>query len=165
VLDPEILLVDEPDSGLDPVRTAYLNQLFIDLNAQIDATFLIVTHDINSCRTVPDNIGLLYHKHLAMFGPREMLLSSEEPVVAQFLNAQRVGPIGMSEEKDADELEAEKDIEMPPLPPIPRQIETSDGRPRRAAREPGSWCRENGVTPPPGSFEENMALTGSGGAE
>ena len=162
VLDPEILLVDEPDSGLDPVRTAYLNQLFIDLNAQIDATFLIVTHDINSCRTVPDNIGLLYHKHLAMFGPREMLLSSEEPVVAQFLNAQRVGPIGMSEEKDADELAAEKDIEMPPLPPIPRQIETSDGRPRRAAREPGSWCKENGVTPPPGSFAENMALTGSG---
>ncbi len=162
VLDPEILLVDEPDSGLDPVRTAYLNQLFIDLNAQIDATFLIVTHDINSCRTVPDNIGLLYHRHLAMFGPREMLLSSEEPVVAQFLNAQRVGPIGMSEEKDADELAAEKDIEMPPLPPIPRQIETSDGRPRRAAREPGSWCRENGVTPPPGSFAENMALTGSG---
>ena len=168
VLEPEILLVDEPDSGLDPVRTAYLNQLFIDLNAQIDATFLIVTHDINSTRTVPDNIGLLYHKHLAMFGPREMLLSSEEPVVAQFLNAQRVGPIGMSEEKDADELEAEKDIEMPPLPPIPRQIETSNGRPRRAAREPGSWCRENGVVPPPGSFEEGMALTSSskaGGSE
>ena len=158
VLDPEILLVDEPDSGLDPVRTAYLNQLFIDLNAQIDATFLIVTHDINSCRTVPDNIGLLYHKHLAMFGPREMLLSSEEPVVAQFLNAQRIGPIGMSEEKDADELAAEKDIEMPPLPPIPRQIETSDGRPRRAAREPGSWCRENGVTPPPGFVRREHGL-------
>ena len=74
VLDPEILLIDEPDSGLDPVRTSYINQLFIDLNAQIDATFLIVTHDINSTRTVPDNIGLLYHRHLAMFGPREMLL-------------------------------------------------------------------------------------------
>jgi phospholipid/cholesterol/gamma-HCH transport system ATP-binding protein len=163
VLDPEIVLFDEPDSGLDPVRTAFLNQLIIDLNAAISATFLIVTHDVNTARTVPDNIGLLYHKHLAMFGPREMLLSSEEPVVAQFLNAQRVGPIGMSEEKDADELEAEKDIEMPPLPPIPRQIETSNGRPRRAAREPGSWCRENGVTPPPGSFEEGMALTTKGG--
>ena len=47
VLDPEIVLFDEPDSGLDPVRTAFLNQLIIDLNAQIDATFLIVTHDIN----------------------------------------------------------------------------------------------------------------------
>ena len=74
VLDPEILLFDEPDSGLDPVRTSFINQLFIDLNAQIDATFLIVTHDINTARTVPDNIGLLYHRHLAMFGPREMLL-------------------------------------------------------------------------------------------
>lgn len=158
VLEPEILLIDEPDSGLDPVRTAYINQLFIDLNAQIDATFLIVTHDINSTRTVPDNIGLLYHKHLAMFGPREMLLSSTEPVVAQFLNAQRVGPIGMSEEKDADQLAAEADIEMPPLPPIPRQLEPSDGRPRRAAREPGAWCRDNNVTPPPGSFDANMSM-------
>ena len=41
VLDPEIVLFDEPDSGLDPVRTSFLNQLIIDLNAQIDATFLI----------------------------------------------------------------------------------------------------------------------------
>ncbi len=159
VLDPEIVLFDEPDSGLDPVRTSFLNQLIVDLNAQIDATFLIVTHDINTARTVPDNIGLLYHKHLAMFGPREMLLSSEEPVVRQFLNAQVVGPIGMSEEKDADELEAEKDMDLPPLPPIPMQLEPSNGQPRRSQREPGSWCKENGVEPPPGSFEENMTMT------
>lgn len=152
VLDPEILLIDEPDSGLDPVRTSYINQLFVDLNAQIDATFLIVTHDINTARTVPDNIGLLYHRHLAMFGPREMLLSSEEPVVRQFLNAQTIGPIGMSEEKDADELAAESGQELPPLPPIPLQLGTSDGRPRRAERPAGEWCRENGVVPPPGSF-------------
>ena len=157
VLDPEILLIDEPDSGLDPVRTSFINQLFIDLNAQIDATFLIVTHDINSTRTVPDNIGLLYHKHLAMFGPREMLLSSEEPVVRQFLNAQTVGPIGMSEEKDADELAAEKDLAMPPLPPIPLQLEPSNGIPRKRQRPAGEWCRENGVVPPPGSFQSNNA--------
>ena len=162
VLDPEIVLFDEPDSGLDPVRTSFLNQLIIDLNAQIDATFLIVTHDVNTARKVPDNIGLLYHKHLAMFGPREMLLSSEEPVVRQFLNAQVVGPIGMSEEKDADELEAEKDMELPPLPPIPLQQEPSNGQPRRSQRAPGEWCKENGVTPPPGSFEENMSMTVGG---
>jgi phospholipid/cholesterol/gamma-HCH transport system ATP-binding protein len=162
VLDPEIVLFDEPDSGLDPVRTSFLNQLIIDLNAQIDATFLIVTHDVNTARKVPDNIGLLYHKHLAMFGPREMLLSSEEPVVRQFLNAQVVGPIGMSEEKDADDLEAEKDMELPPLPPIPLQQEPSNGQPRRSQRPPGEWCKENGVTPPPGSFEENMSMTVGG---
>jgi phospholipid/cholesterol/gamma-HCH transport system ATP-binding protein len=158
VLDPEIVLFDEPDSGLDPVRTSFLNQLIVDLNAQIDATFLIVTHDITTARTVPDNIGLLYHRHLAMFGPREMLLSSEEPVVRQFLNAQTIGPIGMSEEKDADELEAERGRELPPLPPIPLQLEPSNGIPRRSQRPAGDWCREHDVTPPPGSFQENLTM-------
>jgi len=88
-----------------------------------------------------------------------MLLSSEEPVVRQFLNAQRVGPIGMSEEKDADELEAEKDQDLPPLPPIPLQLEPSNGIPRRSQRPPGEWCRAHGITPPPGSFKPNMAMT------
>src|ERR671928_1033211 len=107
VLDPEIILFDEPDSGLDPVRVAYLNQLIVDLNAQTDATFLIVTHDIGTARTVPDNLGLLFRRNLVMFGPREQLLTSEEPVVKQFLNGRREGPIGMSEEKDVAQVEAE----------------------------------------------------------
>ena len=152
VLNPEVLLFDEPDSGLDPVRTAYLNQLIVDLNAQIKATFLIVTHDINTARTVPDNIGLLYRRHLAMFGPREMLLSSNEPVVRQFLNAQREGPIGMAEEKDAGELAGEAGIELGSLPPIPVQLPTSNGDLRASQRPPGAWLREHGVTPPAGSF-------------
>lgn len=160
VLEPEIILFDEPDSGLDPVRTAFINQLMVDLNAQTEATFLIVTHDINTARTVPDNIGLLYHRHLSMFGPREMLLSSQEPAVRQFLNAQTVGPIGMSEEKDADELAAEDHTALPPLPPIPLQLSTSDGRGRATQAEPGAWCAANGVLPPPGSFlAETTALS------
>jgi phospholipid/cholesterol/gamma-HCH transport system ATP-binding protein len=156
VLDPEIILFDEPDSGLDPVRTSYLNQLIIDLNQQTDATFLIVTHDINTARTVPDNIGLIYHGHLAMFGPREMLLSSTEPVVRQFLNAQRVGPIGMAEEKDAEELQAEAEAgaDLPPLPPIAAQLRPSNGLRRRCERPAGQWCREHTVTPPAGSFAD-----------
>ncbi|GAA3964897.1 hypothetical protein GCM10023085_54270 [Actinomadura viridis] len=158
VLDPEILLVDEPDSGLDPVRTAYLNQLIVDLNSQINATFLIVTHDINTARTVPDNIGLLFRRELVMFGPREMLLSSEEPVVRQFLNARRVGPIGMSEEKDVSELEAEAKMGHDPgkLPPIPPQLMPSDGRVRPAQHAPGSWCAAHGVVPPAGSFIDDL---------
>ncbi|MDV6013153.1 ABC transporter ATP-binding protein [Haloechinothrix sp. LS1_15] len=108
VLDPEIILCDEPDSGLDPVRTAYLSQLLIDLNAQIDATILIVTHNINVARTVPDNLGMLFRKELVMFGPREVLLTSDEPVVEQFLNGRRLGPIGMSEEKDSATMAAEQ---------------------------------------------------------
>ena len=153
VLDPEIILFDEPDSGLDPVRTAYLNQLIIDLNQQTGATFLIVTHDINTARTVPDNIGLMHHGHLAMFGPREMLLSSTEPVVRQFLNAQRVGPIGMSEEMDDFDADGTGEGEqIGPLPPIPLQLRPSNGEPRASERAPGAWCAEHGVTAPEGSF-------------
>ncbi|MDN2499877.1 MULTISPECIES: ABC transporter ATP-binding protein [Nocardia] len=108
VLDPQIILVDEPDSGLDPVRTTYISQLFLDINAQIDATFLIVTHNINLARTVPDNIGMLFRRELVMFGPREVLLTSDEPVVRQFLNGRMIGPIGMSEEKDEAQMAHEQ---------------------------------------------------------
>jgi phospholipid/cholesterol/gamma-HCH transport system ATP-binding protein len=136
VLDPEIVLFDEPDSGLDPVRTAYLNQLIVDLNAQTDATFLIVTHDINTAQTLPDNIGMLYRKQLTMFGPREVLLTSAEPVVAQFLNGRRQGPIGMSEEKDSGQAErelAEVEGELVGLPDLKPQLTPSPGLPERKA--------------------------------
>ena len=138
VLDPEIILFDEPDSGLDPVRVAYLNQLIIDLNAQIGATFLIVTHDINTARTVPDNIGLLFRRRLVMFGQREQLLSSDEAVVRQFLNGRRQGPIGMSEEKDAATLAAEADAghETPDLPPIELQLLPTEPLIRRSMASP-----------------------------
>jgi phospholipid/cholesterol/gamma-HCH transport system ATP-binding protein len=135
VLDPQIILCDEPDSGLDPVRTAYLNQLIIDLNAQIEATFLIVTHDINTARTVPDNIGLLFRRNLVMFGPREELLTSTEPVVRQFMNGRREGPIGMAEEKDAAALAAEEQSgPAPELPDVEPQLRPSPGLERRSQR-------------------------------
>ena len=82
----------------------------IDINAQIDATILIVTHNIQVARTVPDNIGMLFRKELVMFGPREVLLTSDEPVVDQFLNGRRIGPIGMSEEKDDAQQRREQEM-------------------------------------------------------
>ncbi len=84
---------------------------------------------------MPDNIGMLYRKHLAMFGPREVLLTSEDPVVAQFLNGRRQGPIGMSEEKDTAQAAremAEVD-ELSGLPPIKPQLEATAGLPERKA--------------------------------
>jgi hypothetical protein len=72
--------------------------------------------------------------------------------VRQFLNAQREGPIGMAEEKDAGELESEKGIELGALPPIPAQLPTSSGQLRPTERVPGSWLKAHGVVPPPGSF-------------
>ena len=78
-----------PTPGSTRSASAYLNQLIVDLNAQTDATFLIVTHDIGIARTVPDNLGMLFRRELVMFGPREVLLTCDEPVVEQFLNGRR----------------------------------------------------------------------------
>jgi phospholipid/cholesterol/gamma-HCH transport system ATP-binding protein len=147
VLDPEIILCDEPDSGLDPVRTALLAQLLVDVNAQIDATIVTVTHNIEMTRTMPDNIGMLFRGELVMFGPREVLLTSEDPVITQFVNGQKQGPIGMSEEKDAA-LNAKAngtftgngiagDWDGPvhrPLAFVP-QLDTSPGLPARTGAE------------------------------
>lgn len=141
VLDPEIILVDEPDSGLDPVRTTYISQLFVDVNAATDATFLIVTHNITLARTVPDNLGLLFRRELVMFGPREVLLTSEEPVVKQFLNGRMDGPIGMSEEKDSATMAAEQAMfaaghhagGVEEVEGIPPQMQPSPGMPERQA--------------------------------
>ncbi|MFC7967197.1 ABC transporter ATP-binding protein [Streptomyces cinereoruber] len=137
VLDPQIVLCDEPDSGLDPVRTAYLSQLLIDLNARIDATMLIVTHNLDIAATVPDNMGMFFRGDLVTFGPREVLLTSDEPVVTQFLAGRREGPIGMSEEKDAATLAAEADsaggVRTDTSRVIVPQLEPSPGLPPRAA--------------------------------
>jgi phospholipid/cholesterol/gamma-HCH transport system ATP-binding protein len=137
VLDPQIILCDEPDSGLDPVRTAYLAQLLIDLNAQLDATILVVTHNIALARSLPDNIGMLFRRSLVAFGPREVLLTAEEPVIDQFLTGRRAGPIGMSEEKDAATMSRETELGIVVDPGeqahgLSPQIQPSPGLPPRA---------------------------------
>ncbi|MGP4022240.1 ABC transporter ATP-binding protein [Actinomadura sp. 3N407] len=141
VLDPEVILCDEPDSGLDPVRTAYLSQVLIDVNARIDATMLIVTHNIEIAATVPDNIGMLYRRDLIAFGPREAVLTSDEPAVAQFLHGDPRGPIGMSEEKDATALAAEAAAATAAAPrrrrsiEIPPQLRPTAGMPPRRGEQ------------------------------
>lgn len=135
VLDPQIILCDEPDSGLDPVRTSYISQQLIDLNAQIDATMLIVTHNLDIASTVPDNMGMLFRRRLVAFGPRELLLTSDEPVVRQFLGGRKEGPIGMAEEKDEATLARERSTDLPAELPlrIAPQLEPSPGLPPRLA--------------------------------
>ncbi|WP_370324559.1 ABC transporter ATP-binding protein [Euzebya sp.] len=109
VLGPEILLFDEPDSGLDPVRTAFLNELILDLKERLESTFVIVTHHIPTAKNVGDHLALLYRKSLTLAGPKERLLSSDMPAVRQFLRGSTSGPIGMSEEKDSGDESAEYD--------------------------------------------------------
>jgi phospholipid/cholesterol/gamma-HCH transport system ATP-binding protein len=100
VLEPEILMFDEPDSGLDPVRTAFLNELILDLNRKLGTSIIVVTHDIATARRIADYIGMLYLRKLVQFGPAKDMFESDIPAVKQFLAGQTEGPIGMSEEAD-----------------------------------------------------------------
>jgi phospholipid/cholesterol/gamma-HCH transport system ATP-binding protein len=104
VMNPEILLFDEPDSGLDPVRTAYLNDLARDIAREEGSTIVIVTHHIPSAQQVADYVGLLFRRNLVAFGKVEDMFNSWYAPCQQFLHGITAGPIGMSEERDRPEL-------------------------------------------------------------
>jgi phospholipid/cholesterol/gamma-HCH transport system ATP-binding protein len=124
VLDPEIVMFDEPDSGLDPVRTAFLSELIRDLNAQLGMCSVVVTHDIATCRRVADYIGMLAQGKLVKFGTAKEMFESDIPVVRQFLAGDTEGPIGMAEEKDEDIL-GEGGGELPRKEPDQKDRRTS----------------------------------------
>ncbi|HTQ68237.1 MAG TPA: ABC transporter ATP-binding protein [Solirubrobacteraceae bacterium] len=95
VLDPEILLFDEPDSGLDPVRTALLCELIKEVHAENGGTYVVITHDIMSARRVAEHISVLWKGRIVESGPAQDLFASDNPFVRQFLSGESVGPLGM----------------------------------------------------------------------
>jgi phospholipid/cholesterol/gamma-HCH transport system ATP-binding protein len=95
VLDPEIVLFDEPDSGLDPVRTALLCELIKEVHAENGGCYVVITHDIMSARRVAEHISVLWKGRIVESGPAEELFASENPFVRQFLSGASAGPLGM----------------------------------------------------------------------
>jgi phospholipid/cholesterol/gamma-HCH transport system ATP-binding protein len=95
VLDPEIVLFDEPDSGLDPVRTALLCELIKEVHAENGGTYVVITHDILSARRVAEHISILWRGRIVESGPADELFASENPFVRQFLSGASAGPLGM----------------------------------------------------------------------
>jgi phospholipid/cholesterol/gamma-HCH transport system ATP-binding protein len=95
VLDPEIVLFDEPDSGLDPVRTALLCDLIREVHEENGGTYIVITHDIASARRTPDYMAILWRGKIVEAGLRKELFESENPFVRQFLSGESAGPLGM----------------------------------------------------------------------
>jgi phospholipid/cholesterol/gamma-HCH transport system ATP-binding protein len=106
VLEPDILLFDEPDSGLDPVRTALLGELILEIHRDMMdeakakqkehlPTFCVITHDIMSARRVADYINVLWKGRVVEAGPAEDMLNSENPFIRQFLSGESQGPLTM----------------------------------------------------------------------
>jgi phospholipid/cholesterol/gamma-HCH transport system ATP-binding protein len=95
VLDPAIVLFDEPDSGLDPVRTALLCELIKEIHAENGGCYVVITHDIMSARRVAEHLSVLWKGRIVESGPAEELFASENPFVRQFLSGESAGPLGM----------------------------------------------------------------------
>ncbi len=95
VLDPAIVLFDEPDSGLDPVRTALLCELIKEVHAENGGSYVVITHDILSARRVAEYIAILWRGRIVESGPAADLFDSENPFVRQFLAGDSAGPLGM----------------------------------------------------------------------
>jgi phospholipid/cholesterol/gamma-HCH transport system ATP-binding protein len=93
--EPEIVMFDEPDSGLDPVRTSLLCDLILEAHQRHRGTYVVVTHDIGVVRKVSDYVGVLWKGRLIFYGSAEEAFNSDDPFVRQFLAGESRGPLGM----------------------------------------------------------------------
>jgi phospholipid/cholesterol/gamma-HCH transport system ATP-binding protein len=95
VLEPQIVLFDEPDSGLDPVRTALLCELIKEVHQENGGTYVVISHDIMSARRVAEYIAILWKGRIVESGPSDQLFNSQNQFVRQFLAGEARGPLGM----------------------------------------------------------------------
>ncbi len=84
-MKPEVILYDEPTTGLDPINVRRINGLILSLQARLGVTSIVVTHDMDSCFTVTDRIAMLHNKRIAFVGTAEETERSEIRYVREFI--------------------------------------------------------------------------------
>jgi phospholipid/cholesterol/gamma-HCH transport system ATP-binding protein len=100
VMDPELILFDEPTAGLDPVIGSVIDELIISLTEKSEVTSIIVTHEMDSAFRIGTRMAMLYQGKIIEEGEPEEFKGSTNPVVAQFLSGSTEGPI-LEGSKDA----------------------------------------------------------------
>ena len=88
VLEPALLLADEPSSGLDPITSREIDELFLDLKHNEHTTMVVVTHNIPSARRIGDELAVLYEGRLLARGSPADLDRHEHPVIREFMRVQ-----------------------------------------------------------------------------
>jgi phospholipid/cholesterol/gamma-HCH transport system ATP-binding protein len=91
--EPDILLYDEPTTGLDPIMADAINELIIKLKEELQVTGVAITHDMVSAYKIADRIAMLYQGKILQVGSPGAIKNSENPVVKQFVTGSAVGPI------------------------------------------------------------------------
>jgi len=94
-MDPEVVIYDEPTTGLDPIMSDVINDLIIDLSDRLDIISVVVTHDMVSAYKIADRIAMLYEGRIIFSGDPDTVRRTENPYVRQFIEGRSQGPIPM----------------------------------------------------------------------
>jgi len=92
-LGPEIILYDEPTTGLDPILADQINSLIRDLQKRLDVTSITITHDMTSAYKIADRIAMLHKGRIEEVGTPGEIQDSSNPIVQQFIHGRAEGPI------------------------------------------------------------------------
>ncbi|OGP14893.1 MAG: ABC transporter ATP-binding protein [Deltaproteobacteria bacterium GWA2_54_12] len=93
VMDPEIVLFDEPTTGLDPIMSDSIADLVLDTQRSLQTTYILITHDIPFTYKIADKIAMLHEGRIIEQGSVEEMKKNPNPVVKQFLEGRAEGPI------------------------------------------------------------------------
>jgi len=91
--DPEVLLYDEPTTGLDPITADMINSLIVELNTKLNVTSIAVTHDMKSAFKIADRIVMLYHGKVEFDGSPDQVRLTDNAIVKQFITGSAEGPV------------------------------------------------------------------------
>jgi len=92
-IKPQIILYDEPTTGIDPISADNINELIRSLHDKLKVTSLVVTHDMKSAYRIADKIAMMYKGKIISEGTPEQIQQTRDPVVHQFINGLSKGPI------------------------------------------------------------------------
>jgi phospholipid/cholesterol/gamma-HCH transport system ATP-binding protein len=104
-LDPKVLFYDEPSAGLDPVTSAEIDQLIIDLNKKLGVTSVVVTHEMDSAFRIADRMVLLDRGKFIVSGTPAEMRDSQDPLVRQFVHGLTEGPLTDRRRADGYEVD------------------------------------------------------------
>jgi phospholipid/cholesterol/gamma-HCH transport system ATP-binding protein len=97
---PEILLFDEPNTGLDPIMTDIIAEVILGIRRQMEPTIVTITHHIPSARKIGDRLALLFGGRILFDAPPEEFLHSDDPAVRQFVEGRAEGPLSVESERE-----------------------------------------------------------------
>jgi phospholipid/cholesterol/gamma-HCH transport system ATP-binding protein len=92
-MEPEIILYDEPTTGLDPIMADAINNLILEMKKKLNVTAITITHDMVSAYKIGDRIAMLYEGKIHEVGTPDEIRRSENPIVQQFITGSSEGPI------------------------------------------------------------------------